>query len=61
MLLENIKLEISDLKNFTHGGSNWHSVYNSDQKLVLEAYDKNINDDKFYLFFIDNVLDKKDS
>ncbi|MCQ2976248.1 MAG: hypothetical protein MJ211_15720, partial [Bacteroidales bacterium] len=53
------KIEIPDLKNFTHGGSNWHSVYNSDQKLVLEAYDKNIKDDNFYLFFIDNVLDKK--
>mgnify|MGYP003326864800 CR=1 FL=1 len=55
------KIEIPDLKNFTHGGSNWHSVYNSDQKLVLETYDKNIKDDNFYLFFVDNVLDKKDS
>ncbi|MCQ2976274.1 MAG: hypothetical protein MJ211_15850 [Bacteroidales bacterium] len=55
------KIEIPDLKNFTHGGSNWHSVYNSDQKLVLETYDENIKDDNFYLFFVDNVLDKKDS
>ncbi|MCQ2976299.1 MAG: hypothetical protein MJ211_15975 [Bacteroidales bacterium] len=50
-----------DLETFTHGGSNWHSVYNSDQKLVLETYDENIKDDNFYLFFVDNVLDKKDS
>ncbi|MCQ2976251.1 MAG: hypothetical protein MJ211_15735, partial [Bacteroidales bacterium] len=55
------KIEIPDLETFTHGGSNWHSVYNSDQKLVLETYDKNIKDDNFYLFFVDNVLDKKDS
>ena len=54
-------LDIRDLKTFTHGGSNWHSVYNDDQKKVLEAYDSLMKDDKFYLFFVDNVLDKKDS
>ncbi|MBP5366986.1 MAG: hypothetical protein J6Z01_00905 [Bacteroidales bacterium] len=54
-------LDIRDLKTFTHGGSNWHSVYNDDQKKVLEAYDSQMKDDKFYLFFVDNVLDKKDS
>ena len=54
-------LDIRDLKTFTHGGSNWHSVYNDDQKKVLEAYDSQMKDDKFYLFFVDNVLNKKDS
>ena len=54
-------LDIHGLKTFTHGGSNWHSVYNDDQKKVLEAYDSLMKDDKFYLFFVDNVLNKKDS
>ena len=59
--IESKSLDIPSLKNFTHGGSNWHSVYNDDQKKVLEAYDSLMKDDKFYLFFVDNVLNKKDS
>ncbi|MBP5369324.1 MAG: hypothetical protein J6Z01_12815, partial [Bacteroidales bacterium] len=59
--IESKKLDIPDLKTFTHGGSSWHSVYNDDQKKVLEAYDSLMKDDKFYLFFVDNVLNKKDS
>jgi hypothetical protein len=59
--IESKSLDIQDLKIFTHGGSNWHSVYNDDQKKVLNAYDKQMKDGIYYLFFIDNVQDKKDS
>ncbi|MCQ2976223.1 MAG: hypothetical protein MJ211_15595 [Bacteroidales bacterium] len=52
---------IPDLTTFTHGGSKWTSVFNDDQKKVLEAYDDKMNDNDFYLFFVDNVLDKFDS
>jgi hypothetical protein len=49
-----------ELLSFSHGGSPWNSVYNDDQKRVLRAYDKNMKDGVYYLFFIDNVTDKKD-
>ena len=59
--IETKSLDIQGLQTFTHGGSNWHSVYNDDQKKVLEAYDKEMKDGVYYLFFIDDVRDKKDS
>ncbi|MCQ2975552.1 MAG: hypothetical protein MJ211_12195 [Bacteroidales bacterium] len=54
-------ITIDDLTSFSHGGSGILTVYNEDQKKVLRAYDKKMKDGVFYLFFIDNVLDKKDS
>ena len=51
---------IDDLTSFSHGGSGILTVYNDDQKRVLQAYDKEMKDGVFYLFFIDNVTDKKD-
>ena len=48
------------LSSSSHGGSPWHSVYNDDQKRVLRAYNDSIKDGVYYLFFIDNVTDKKD-
>ena len=38
------------------------TVYNDDQKKVLQAYEKEkkMKDGVFYLFFVDNVTDKKD-
>ncbi|MDD6002419.1 MAG: hypothetical protein PUC50_09570, partial [Bacteroidales bacterium] len=59
--IETKSLDIQGLQTFTHGGSNWHSVYNDDQKKVIEAYDKEMKDGVYYLFFIDDVRDKKDS
>ncbi len=62
-----VKFEIStdeftlnDLTSFSHGGSGILTVYNDDQKKVLSAYDKEMNDGVYYLFFVDNVTDKKD-
>ena len=43
---------------FSHGGSGILTVYNDDQKKVLQAYDKEMKDGGFYLFFIDGVTDK---
>ena len=53
-------ITIDDLTSFSHGGSGILTVYNDDQKRVLQAYDKEMKDGVFYLFFIDNVTDKKD-
>ena len=52
--------KMSELTSFSHGGSPWTSVYNEDQKRVLRAYNDSIKDGIYYLFFIDNVTDKKD-
>ena len=52
--------KMSELTSFSHGGSPWNSVYNDDQKRVLRAYNDSIKDGVYYLFFIDNVTDKKD-
>ena len=51
--------KMSELTSFSHGGSPWNSVYNDDQKRVLRAYNDSIKDGVYYLFFIDNVTDKK--
>ena len=53
-------ISIDDLTSFSHGGSGILSVYNEDQKKVLRAFDNQMEDGVFYLFFIDNVTDKKD-
>ncbi len=53
--VETDQITISDLNSFTHGGSSWTGVYNDDQKRVLEAYDKKIDKDKYYLFFVENA------
>ncbi len=53
-------ITIDDLTSFSHGGSGILTVYNEDQKKVLRAYDKEMKDGVYYLFFIDNVKDKKD-
>ncbi len=53
-------ISIDDLTTFSHGGSGILTVYNDDQKKVLRAYDNKMQDGIFYLFFIDNVTDKKD-
>ncbi|MBR2887236.1 MAG: hypothetical protein IKB95_03335, partial [Bacteroidales bacterium] len=53
-------ITINDLTSFSHGGSGILTVYNDDQKRVLQAYDKEMKDGVYYLFFIDNVTDKKD-
>ena len=53
-------ITIKDLTTFSHGGSGILTVYNEDQKKVLRAYDNQMQDGIFYLFFIDNVTDKKD-
>ena len=55
-------ISIDDLTSFSHGGSGVLTVYNDDQKKVLQVYDKEkkMKDGVFYLFFIDNVTDKKD-
>ena len=55
-------ISIDDLTSFYHGGSGILTVYNDDQKRVLQAYEKEkkMKDGVFYLFFIDNVTDKKD-
>ncbi|MBR6178475.1 MAG: hypothetical protein IKQ70_11445, partial [Bacteroidales bacterium] len=53
-------ITIDDLTSFSHGGSGILTVYNDDQKRVLQAYDKEMKDGVYYLFFIDNVTDKKD-
>jgi hypothetical protein len=52
--------KMPELTSFSHGGSPWNSVYNDDQKRVLRAYNDSIKDGIYYLFFIDNVTDKKD-
>ncbi len=53
-------ITIDDLTSFSHGGSGILTVYNDDQKRVLQAYDKEMKDGVYYLFFIDNATDKKD-
>ncbi|MBO7142869.1 MAG: hypothetical protein J6V76_07160 [Bacteroidales bacterium] len=53
-------ITINGLKSFSHGGSGILTVYNDDQKTVLTAYDKWMQNNTYYLFFIDNVKDKKD-
>ena len=55
-------ITIGNLTSFSHGGSGNLTVYNDDQKKVLSAYEKEkkMTDGVFYLFFIDNVTDKKD-
>ena len=53
-------ITIDDLTSFSHGGSGILTVYNDDQKKVLQAYDPQMQDGVYYLFFIDNVTDKKD-
>lgn len=54
------KITLNDLTSFSHGGSGVFTVYNDDQKKVLSAYDKDMKDGVYYLFFVDNVTDKKD-
>ena len=54
------KIKIDDLKSFSHGGSGVLTVYNDDQKKVLKAYDSKMQDNTYYLFFVDGVTDKKD-
>ncbi len=54
------ELTLNDLTSFSHGGSGVLTVYNDDQKSVLQAYDSQMQDGVYYLFFIDNVTDKKD-
>lgn len=56
------KITLDDLTSFSHGGSGVFTVYNDDQKKVLQAYEKEkkMKDGVFYLFFVDNVTDKKD-
>ena len=56
------EFDLRDLTSFSHGGSGILTVYNDDQKRVLSAYEKEkkMKDGVFYLFFIDNVTDKKD-
>ena len=54
------ELTLNDLTSFSHGGSGVLTVYNVDQKTVLRAYDPQMQDGVYYLFFIDNVTDKKD-
>ncbi len=58
--IETAKLDLPDLTSFSHGGSGILTVYNEDQKKVLRAYDKEMKDGVYYLFFVDNVTDKKD-
>ncbi|MBP5369522.1 MAG: hypothetical protein J6Z01_13835, partial [Bacteroidales bacterium] len=53
-------ITIDDLTSFSHGGSGVLTVYNNDQKTVLNAYDKRMKDGVYYLFFVDEVKDKKD-
>lgn len=55
-------ITIGNLTSFSHGGSGILTVYNDYQKEVLQAYEKEkkMKDGVFYLFFIDNVTDKKD-
>lgn len=53
-------ISIDDLTTFSHGGSGILSVYNEDQKKVLRAFDNQMTDGVYYLFFVDNVTDKKD-
>ena len=53
-------ITINDLTSFSHGGSGVFAVYNDDQKKVLSAYDNNMQDNTYYLFFVDGVTDKKD-
>ena len=55
------EFDLRDLTSFSHGGSGILTVYNDDQKKVLEAYDKQMVNGVYYLFFVDNVKDKKDS
>ena len=54
------EITINELKEFSHGGSGVLTVYNNDQKTVLNAYDKRMKDGVYYLFFVDEVKDKKD-
>ena len=54
------ELILNDLTSFSHGGSGVLTVYNDDQKKVLQAYDSQMQDGVYYLFFVDNVTDKKD-
>ena len=54
------KIKIDDLKSFSHGGSGVLTVYNDDQKKVLKAYDSKMQDNTYYLFFVDGVTNKKD-
>ncbi|MBP5368058.1 MAG: hypothetical protein J6Z01_06385, partial [Bacteroidales bacterium] len=53
-------ITIGNLTSFSHGGSGVLTVYNDDQKKVLQVYDKEMKDGVYYLFFIDGVTDKKD-
>ena len=54
---------LNDLTTFSHGGSGILTVYNDDQKRLLSAYEKEkkMQDKTYYLFFVNNVTDKKDS
>ncbi len=53
---------LNDLTSFSHGSSGILTVYNDDQKRLLTAYEKEkkMQDKTYYLFFVDNVIDKKD-
>ena len=59
--IETDTLTENGLDKFSHGGSGVLTVYNDDQKRVLRAYNDSIKDGVYYLFFIDNATDKKDS
>ncbi|MBO7124400.1 MAG: hypothetical protein J6V74_00980 [Bacteroidales bacterium] len=56
------QINFTPAKNQTYAfdqiGSGFLTVYNDDQKKVLQAYDKEMKDGGFYLFFIDGVTDK---
>lgn len=62
--LENLDNVIFENENMTHGGTSAISVYNSDQKTIVNTFEERVNTlekDAFYLFFVENVTFKERS
>ena len=58
--VDTANFSLPELTSFSHGGSGILSVYNDDQKTILQAYDPQMQDGVYYLFFDDNETDKKE-
>lgn len=62
--LENLDNVVFEKENMTHGGTSAISVYNNDQKTIVNTFEERVNTlekDAYYLFFVENVTFKERS
>lgn len=62
--LENLDNILFENENMTHGGTSAISVYNSDQKTIVNTFEERVNaleKNAYYLFFVENVTFKERS